>query len=97
MLMRSWLKHLTYTTVAAIYWGGFQRQAQMSQRSKAALFYVLCAVIFASAIVYFQYHTFHWWLLIGPAFAAPIKIFYFRRQKHWDDLRDRRERGEDTA
>jgi hypothetical protein len=69
----------------------------MSQRSKEALLYILCAVVVAGVIVYFQYHTFHWWLLIGPAFAAPIKIIYFRRQKHWDDLRERRERGEDTA
>ena len=64
----------------------------MSQRSKEALFYILCAVIVAGVIVFFQYHTFHWWLLIGPAFAAPFKIIYFRRQKHWDDLRERRER-----
>jgi hypothetical protein len=68
-----------------------------SWRSKEALLYILCAVVVASVIVYFQYDTFHWWLLIGPAFAALIKIIYFRRQKHWDDLRERRERGEDTA
>jgi hypothetical protein len=63
----------------------------MSQRSKEIMIYILGAVVIAGVVVFFQYHQFHWWLLLIPVFGAPIKIIYARRQKHWDDLQSRRQ------
>jgi hypothetical protein len=68
----------------------------MSQRSKEMIIYLIFVVVVASAVQYFRYHQFHWWLLIGPAIGTPLAIIASRRQKHWDELRLRRERGEDT-
>jgi hypothetical protein len=65
----------------------------MSLRLKTILIYVLLAVIIIGVVIYFQYHQFHWWLLLIPVFSAPLKIIYFRRQKHLDDLQARRERS----
>lgn len=67
----------------------------MSWRSKEILLYALGAVGIGGVVVYFQYHPFHWWLLIGPALATPLVIMQQRRQQHWDNVRSRRERGED--
>ena len=83
-----WLRELMTTTPpteAAL------KRVHMSPRSKTMLIYVLLAVVVAGAVVYFQHHQFHWWLLIGPAIGTPLAIIASRRQKHWDDLRSRRE------
>jgi nitrate reductase gamma subunit len=75
--------------------------ASMDQRSKTILINVFSCVFIAACIaglvVYFQYHQFHWWLLLGPAISIPLVVIAQRRQQHWDELRSRRERGEDTT
>lgn len=67
----------------------------MSQRLRNVLLCVLVAVAITGLVVLFQYYPFHWWLLIGPALATPLIIVQQRRQQHWDEVRSRRERGED--
>jgi len=67
----------------------------MSQRSKEILIYVLAVVTIAGVVVYFRYHQFDWWLLVVPAISIPLVVMQQRHQKHWDDLRSRREREDD--
>jgi hypothetical protein len=50
------------------------REGYMSQRSNEMIIYLLFVVVVASAVQYFRYHQFHWWLPIGPAIATPLAI-----------------------
>jgi hypothetical protein len=67
--------------------------AHMSQRSKEMVACVLGIISIAGVVVYFQYHPFHWWLLIGPVIGTPLVVIASRRQKRWDDLRSQREQS----
>jgi CRISPR/Cas system-associated protein Csm6 len=66
----------------------------MDQRSKTILTNVLSGAVLvaviAGLVAYFQHRPFHWWVLIAPVVALPLKVMYFRRQKHWDDLAAKR-------
>jgi hypothetical protein len=63
----------------------------VSQRSKEILIYALAVITIASLPLYFKYHQFHWWSLIGPGIGSIFVVLASRRQKRWDDLRSRRE------
>ena len=71
-----------------------RKDADMSQRSKEILIYILAVVVIAGVVVYFQYHRFHWWDLIGPALGTVFVVIASRRQKHGDELRSRRQNDE---
>jgi peptidoglycan/LPS O-acetylase OafA/YrhL len=63
----------------------------MSQRSKEILIYALAVIVIASLPLYFKYHQFYWWSLIGPGIGSILVVIASRRQKRRDDLRSRRE------
>jgi hypothetical protein len=73
----------------------------MSSRSKTILINVFSGagivVMIAGSVVYFQYHQFHWYLLLPPAISIPLVVIADRRQRHWDDLRRQRELSEAKA
>jgi hypothetical protein len=52
------------------------------------------AVLIAGLIIYLLDHEFRWRQLVGPALGSIFVVMAQRRQKHWDDLRSRRENGE---
>jgi hypothetical protein len=73
----------------------------MSQGSKTILINVfsgaVLVVVIAGFVVYFQYHPFHWWMLIAPALSIPLVVIADRRQRHWADLRRQRELSDAKA
>jgi hypothetical protein len=56
----------------------------MSKRSGEIIAYVLGVIAIASLPVYFHYHQFHWWLLIGPALGSIFVVMQQRRQNRAD-------------
>lgn len=58
------------------------------------LILVALALLTAGLALYFLDRQFRLWLLIGPALGSILVVMQQRRQKHWDDLRSRRENGE---
>jgi len=68
------------------------RSKQIPLREQVIL--VALAVLIAGLVMYFLDRQYRLWLLIGPTLGSVFLVMQQRRQKHWDDVRSRRENGE---